>query len=268
MQNTDTDDEDDSQDENDSSSDSIEPNEKNNDYSDNNEDDDDSENDVISFKYGRVKNQSSPLLDPALKKTLNKPLLNISKIHVRLNDNTNNNDNKMDTINVNNNDDTTSVSNSSIRSDSQKNIDSLDHLIGHVEGHRPLLEDEEDDDITTTVPAPVLPTSKSLISIEPEQTILIFDDDNKDKSNKFYQCQTDKFPRTSYSSGNLHSDFESATINQQQIYETEENRRLDEEVERSLIPQVIYDQMNNKDLFGSIPFTNKELIVKLVYFYF
>lgn len=241
----------------------MEPNDNNNDYSDNNEDDDDSENDVISFKYGRVKNQSSPLLE----KNINKPLLNISRIQVRLNNENTNNNNKMDTININNNDDTTSVSNSSIKSDSQKNIDSLDHLIGHVEGHRPLLEDEEEDDITTTVPAAVLTSSKSLISIEPEQTILIFDDNKNDKS-KFYQTKSDKFPRNSYSSGNIHSDFEVTTINQQQIYETEENKRLDEEVERSLIPQVIYDQMNNKDLFGSIPFTNKELIVRLFFLFF
>ena len=41
----------------------------------------------------------------------------------------------------------------------------------------------------------------------------------------------------------------------------ENDRRLDEEVERSLIPQVMFDQMNNKDLFGSIPFTDKQLIV-------
>lgn len=43
--------------------------------------------------------------------------------------------------------------------------------------------------------------------------------------------------------------------------EMEENRELDEEVARSLNSQVILDQMTNKDLFGSVPFNDKELLV-------
>ena len=200
--------------------------------------------------------------------------------------------------NLDNNNDDCGTSNSSIRSDTlQKNIDSLDHLIGHVEGHRPLLEDNDDDDdlITTTTTLPIT-TTKSLITINDGgdivvggQQALLFDSNNDSKYSNIQLPVTanptaTQQPVNVIHSSLIHSDFETLSLsppsmntlnnhNQHQHQHSldnsseENDRRLDEEVERSLIPQVIFDQMNNKDLFGSIPFTDKELIVSLHYVY-
>ncbi|KPM02314.1 hypothetical protein QR98_0007230 [Sarcoptes scabiei] len=252
---TDTDDEEDSQIENNSSAD----------YSVDDDSDADSEigptDDQLDLNvtdstltYGLVANRSdnSSIGD--------KKLLSIARVRV-------NNKNR------NNNDDETSLSTSSLRSDSQKNIDSLDHLIGHVEGHRPLLEDEEEDDIINLTSSqcsnPIIDTSEPnlFISLDQKESRL-----NAPKTENL----TLKDDQSSIDRKNLHSDHEtnlyslhntdnclddeitSTSLND----DNDENRCLDLEVERSLIPQVLYDQLNNKDLFGSIPFTDKELIDK------
>lgn len=253
---TDTDDEEDSQIENNSSAD----------YSV--DDDSDADNEIgptddqldlnvtdSTLTYGLVANRSdnSSIGD--------KKLLSIARVRV-------NNKNR------NNNDDETSLSTSSLRSDSQKNIDSLDHLIGHVEGHRPLLEDEEEDDIINLTSSqcsnPIIDAS------EPNLFISLDQKESRLKASKTENL-TLKDDQSSIDRKNLHSDHEtnlyslhntdnclddentSTSLND----DNDENRCLDLEVERSLIPQVLYDQLNNKDLFGSIPFTDKELIVSI-----
>ena len=258
--------------------------------------DDDSHNE--SFKYGLVKNHSphhrvslqsssSVLKSNTICKSAGG--LNISRIQITHHHHPNSSGSQIQQSN-NIDDGETSISNSSIRSDTQKNIDSLDHLIGHVEGHRPLLlEDEDEDDIMPNVCS----TVKSLISINDlsivGQQALVFDSNNDSKysiqspqppsSSTFTQQPVNVILTTHHHAP--HSDLETLSLSppspstttntlnnvhhhHQHSFDnsSEENdRRLDEEVERSLIPQVMFDQMNNKDLFGSIPFTDKQLIV-------
>ncbi|OTF84042.1 hypothetical protein BLA29_004622, partial [Euroglyphus maynei] len=246
-----------------------------------NDNNDDNDNHNEPFKYGLVKNHQSPNHRVSSSSVLNSakaksgPGLNISRIQI-----THHSINSNQIQQSNNTDDGTSVSNSSLRSDSQKNIDSLDHLIGHVEGHRPLLEDDDEDEMATT---------KSLITIDDGivgQPALVFDSENSSKypvqSSTFTQQPVNVILTTHHQTIShphplrIHSDFETLPLSSNTLNNvihhhhhqhsldnsSEENdRRLDEEVERSLIPQVIFDQMNNKDLFGSIPFTDKELIV-------
>lgn len=187
-------------------------------------------------------------------------------------------------------DDETSVSNSSV---SSKNIDSIDHLIGHVEGHRPLLEEDEEEetvkpfieidqevdyvppftnsavkpemDVFSIDPPPPL-MQKTINDTQPNSNYSSYGANscsfvlNKDYVN--LSCHNTQDGPNRNSSNTLHSDFE--TLSLQQISdESDENRRLDEEVELSLNMQVMYDQLTNKDLFGSIPFTDKDLIVSL-----
>lgn len=242
------------------------------------------------FRYGLVKNHSPDSLktDP----TPTKPVsihnhVNISRIEIK---SVNSGDNSSGNISAHH-DDETSVSNSSI---SFKNIDSIDHLIGHVEGHRPLLEDEEEEESTNVKPFIEI---DQVVDYVPMPTTISVNDTSKTDvfsvesspvvSNTITETQPINYtftpnysfePEKDYANlstlnhepvvprkSTLHSDFE--TLSLQQISdETEENRRLDEEVELSLNMQVIYDQMTNKDLFGSIPFTDKDLIVRFLVF--
>nr|XP_027204073.1 probable serine/threonine-protein kinase DDB_G0282963 [Dermatophagoides pteronyssinus] len=293
LQNTDDDDDDDESDT--SSSDDHDDDDDDSNISSNSDDSQDSkhsaghhgdsdDDNVDHIKYGLVKNQlphhhhHHRILNSTKCKSIGG--LNISRIQITHNPMIEN---------LDNNNDDCGTSNSSIRSDTlQKNIDSLDHLIGHVEGHRPLLEDNDDDDemiITTTTTLPITTTTtKSLITINDGQQALLFDSNNDSKySNIQLPATVTQQPvnvivtANHHHSSRIHSDFETLSLsppsmntlnnhNQHQHQHSldnsseENDRRLDEEVERSLIPQVIFDQMNNKDLFGSIPFTDKELI--------
>lgn len=252
------------------------------------------------FKYGLVKevddvpppSMSAPVCDDSLdsSKTSAKSL-NISRIQITLAGNA-----------VAGADDGTSVSNSSVAS-SSKNIDGIDQLIGHIEAHRPLLEEEDDEEVTAAT-ATVQPEVKPFIEMDKEVVApppeaftasaappppYLFEPGQVGGGNHSltdhslppdfsyssyssshppppHQPTFQPHPDESYHSSGSgdplhHSDFDTLSLQPIPSDESEENRRLDEEVERSLTSQVLYDQMNNKDLFGSIPFTDKELIV-------
>lgn len=153
-----------------------------------------------------------------------------------------------------------------------KSGDTIDHLIGHIEGHRPLLDEDEDEEAepsvsSSTIVAPI-PVIRPFIqmdtppvqspqeeSVPPPPPVSSFNLGNNGDALLF-----------SSPSDNANT-FEAFTL-QQIIDETEENLRLDQEVERSLTQQVIRDQMNHKDLFGSIPFTDKDLMVNEMIMFF
>lgn len=138
----------------------------------------------------------------------------------------------------------------------EKSADTIDHLIGHIEGHRPLLDDEEEEEAEQTsamsMDSSIAPSS--LIGVRPfiQMDTPPVLGEIEQSSGRFQQNKPPPFvPATN---------FEAFTL-QQIIDETEENLKLDQEVEESLTQQVIRDQMNHKDLFGSIPFTDKDLMV-------
>ena len=173
---------------------------------------------------------------------------------------------------------------------------SIDLLIGHIEGHRPLLEEEDDQDdseiVDTTLQAvkPYIEMDQEIEYIPSQQTVsqnsgpiecsnihdsvmfnsmtssitsVIMKEPPPPSSLVFPPIAQPKDLLTDDPSPSQHStysDFETLSL-QQIVDETEENRALDEEVAQSLNSQVIHDQLTHKDLFGSIPFTDKELIV-------
>lgn len=145
----------------------------------------------------------------------------------------------------------------------ESNSTSIDHLIGHIEGHRPLLEEEDDveevEDSQNVKPfieidKEVEYSKCSVNDVTLSQQKVPFSTNFNSSSNIFTKSSAQPVVDT-------YSDFETLSL-QQIVDETEENRLLDKEVEQNLVSQVIYDQLTNKDLFGSIPFTDKCIINK------
>lgn len=146
-----------------------------------------------------------------------------------------------------------------------KSGDTIDHLIGHIEGHRPLLDDDEEEEAepasaSSAIAAPI-PVIRPFIQMDtpPVQSPQEESAPPPPPTLSFNLGNAEAVLFTSSDGINTNT-FEAFTL-QQIIDETEENLRLDQEVERSLTAQVIRDQMNHKDLFGSIPFTDKDLMV-------
>lgn len=163
------------------------------------------------------------------------------------------------------NEDGTSVSNSSVSSSVKNAGESIDHIIGHLEGHRPLLEEEDEEETSQVKPFIEMDAEPLPIVIVPQhQSVPVPVPIPVSTDFSFSVSSLEPYSSNSLST-NHSSDFDLNQVSD----ESEETRRLDEEVERSLTSQVIYDQLNHKDLFGSIPFTDKELIVSgniLIYF--
>lgn len=166
---------------------------------------------------------------------------------------------------------------------------SIDHLIGHIEGHRPLLEEEDFEEEETQAqqvkliemdlecPPLPLPTSSEATAVDSvmygSMTSSICSVVLKNapvESSATVDLLTEDPPIVPVAEVHSHhlviddnnGGSESVGGGSSVGESSEENdRRLDEEVAASLNSQVIYDQLTNKDLFGSVPFNDKELIV-------
>ena len=183
---------------------------------------------------------------------------------------------------------TTSSINSATRNITNDNASvSIDHLIGHIEGSRPLLEDDDDGDEENSSNPTDSSYVKPFIEIDQEIEFVPLSTSNStvinltDEPVNMFSSMTSSinsvvmmYPSTDSNyrpaqppkdlltedPPSLSTDFETLSL-QQIVDENEENQKLDEEVAQSLNCQVILDQLTNKDLFGSVPFNDKELIV-------
>lgn len=163
-------------------------------------------------------------------------------------------------------------------SSSQKNIDNIDHLVGHLEAKRPLLEEDEDDeceDHGNEEQAEASVVVGSLLELDTDDKSLpghsIMHHSMNEISNHVQVQSTSSMSQSLHDEDvlmfNNHSltysnNFEASSL-QQVADEIEENLKLDDEVAQSLNCQVLLDQMSNMDLFGSTPFTDRELIVSV-----
>ncbi len=163
---------------------------------------------------------------------------------------------------------------------------SIDHLIGHIEGHRPLLEEEDFEEeeqqaqqvklIEMDLECPPPPPSSSANETSATTDSVMYGSmtssvcsvvlkNSAPESTTVVDLLTEDPPLVS--TANVHHLVIKSNVGgggEGSVGESSENendRRLDEEVAASLNSQVIYDQLANKDLFGSVPFNDKELIV-------
>ena len=153
---------------------------------------------------------------------------------------------------------------------------SIDHLIGHIEGHRPLLEEEDFEEEEQQVkliemdlecPPPPLAnetaaTGDSVMYGSMTSSVCsVVLKNSAPESTTVVDLLTEDPPLVS--TANVHHLVIKSNVGGGgESSENENDRRLDEEVAASLNSQVIYDQLANKDLFGSVPFNDKELIVR------
>ena len=165
---------------------------------------------------------------------------------------------------------------------------SIDHLIGHIEGHRPLLEEEDFEEeeqqaqqvklIEMDLECPPPPPSSSANETSATTDSVMYGSmtssvcsvvlkNSAPESTTVVDLLTEDPPLVS--TANVHHLVIKSNVGGGgdgsgggESSENENDRRLDEEVAASLNSQVIYDQLANKDLFGSVPFNDKELIVR------
>lgn len=164
---------------------------------------------------------------------------------------------------------------------------SIDHLIGHIEGHRPLLEEEDFEEeeqqaqqvklIEMDLECPPPPPSSANETSAAADSVMygsmtssvcsVVLKNSAPESTTVVDLLTEDPPLVS--TANVHHLVIKSNVGGGgdgsgggESSENENDRRLDEEVAASLNSQVIYDQLANKDLFGSVPFNDKELIVR------